>query len=571
MDRRRKPSERMLSAVLREFARTMVTDFPIQGILDQLVERSVEVLPIKGASVRLVWPPGSPGQMAAAGATGAETKAVCTFTLRHGNDRLGTLDLYRDRPGPLNAAATEAAQTLADVAAAYVINTQARAALRASSRRAQEMALQDPLTGLPNRVLFLERLDHAALRRRRSGHVAAVLFVDLDRFKLVNDVYGHRAGDELLVAVARRLTTVLRPGDTLARLAGDEFVVLCEDLDSPAGADAIAARIGAALAAPFRVMGVELAVTASVGIAFLTADTQVAEHLLQDADMAMYQAKRQGGARHQIIDLSEKRRTLWEVNLERELRGATNRGELRLDYQPIVATGDGRMTGVEALLRWAHPSEGLVPPAMLIPIAERSGIINEIGQWVLARACLDFHPGSGRSLTDDVTVAVNISAHQLMVPGFPDMVADVLSDTGSDPQLITFEVTESAFVHDTARGLGVLHELKDLGLRLALDDFGTGYSSLEYLKRFPIDIVKIDRKFVYDLEDDPTSHAIIYTIVELAHVLGMTVVAEGVETAEQHRQLASIGCDFCQGFHFAAPMAHNNLEQLIGSALGAGR
>ncbi|HET9771748.1 MAG TPA: EAL domain-containing protein [Acidimicrobiia bacterium] len=571
MDRRRKPSERKLSAVLREFARTMVTDFPIQGILDQLVGRIVDVLPITGASVRLVWPPGSPRHVAVAGTVDTAAKAVFTFPLRHGDDQLGTLDLYRDRAGPLSAAAREAAQTLADVAAAYVINAQTRTALRASSQRAREVALQDPLTGLPNRVLFLERLDHAARRRSRSKHIAAVLFVDLDRFKLVNDVYGHRAGDELLVAVAERLTTVLRPGDTLARLAGDEFVVLCEDLDTPVRADAIAARIGTALAPPFSVMGVELAVTASVGIAFLTADTQAAEHLLQDADMAMYQAKRQGGARHQIIDLSEKRRTLWEVNLERELRGATGRGELRLDYQPIVATGDGRITGVEALLRWAHPSEGLVPPTMLIPIAERCGLINEIGQWALTRACLDFHPRSGPSLPDNVTVAVNISAHQLMFPGFLGIVADVLSETGSDPQRITFEVTESAFVHDTARALGVLHGLKDLGVRLALDDFGTGYSSLEYLKRFPIDIVKIDRKFVYDLEVDPTSHAIIYTIVELAHVLGMTVVAEGVETAEQHRQLASIGCDFCQGFHFARPMAHDNLEQLIGSALGTGR
>ena len=394
----------------------------------------------------------------------------------------------------------------------------------------------------------------------------AVLFADLDRFKLVNDVYGHRAGDELLVAVAQRLAAVLRPGDTLARLAGDEFVILCEGLDTPARADAIAARIGAEFAAPFQLEVAEIDVTASVGIALLGRDDQRPEELLQDADMAMYQAKRRGGARHQIIDLSEKRRTLQQVNLERDLRGATTRGELHLEYQPIVETGNGRMTGVEALLRWAHPAQGLVGPSALIPIAERSGLINEIGRWVLANACLDRHSGRGPALIDNLTVSANVSGHQLMSPGFPATVAGVLSETGTDPQRVTLEVTESVFVQDSGRALGVLAELKDLGLKIALDDFGTGYSSLQYLKQFPIDIVKIDQRFVCDLEHDPASHAIVYTIVELAHVLGMTAVAEGVETAEQHQQLASIGCDFCQGFYFAHPLPAADLDSLTAPA-----
>jgi diguanylate cyclase (GGDEF)-like protein len=557
-------SDRLLSEVLKEFARTMVTDLPIQGILDQLVKRIVEVLPITGARVTLVPPGAGPRYEAASdgAARALETGvgAAFSFPLRHDNHKLGTLLLYLDRPGALDVATMEAAQTLADVAASYVVNAQTRDVLRDTSDRAQRMVLHDPLTGLPNRVLFLERLDHAVRRSRRSGHTVAVLFADLDRFKLINDVYGHRAGDELLVAVAQRLAAVLRPGDTLARLAGDEFVILCEGLDTPARADAIAARIGAAFAAPFPLEVAEIDVTASVGIALLGRDDQRPEDLLQDADMAMYQAKRRGGARHQIIDLSEKRRTLHQVNLERDLRGAATRGELHLEYQPIVETGDGRMTGVEALLRWAHPGQGLVAPSALVPIAERSGLINEIGRWVLAKACLDRL--SERSLIDNLTVSVNVSGHQLMSPGFPAAVAGVLSDTGTDPQRITLEVTESVFVQDGGRALGVLAELKNLGLKIALDDFGTGYSSLQYLKQFPIDVVKIDQKFVCDLEHDAASHAIVYTIVELAHVLGMTAVAEGVETAEQHQLLASIGCDFCQGFYFARPLPADDLDAL---------
>jgi diguanylate cyclase (GGDEF)-like protein len=610
------PSERLLSEVLREFARTMVTDFPIQRILDHLVQRIVEVLPITGAGVTLITSGAGPSYVAAsderalrleqlqteledgpgratyrtgramaapdlrtedrfgsfaARALDLGLAAVFAFPLRHDTHQLGTLDLYRDTPGPVDGATMDAAQTLADVAAAYIINAQARAALRDSSQRAHRMGLHDPLTGLPNRALFLQRLDHAVLRSSRSGYLAAVLFADLDRFKLINDVYGHRAGDELLVAVAQRLAAVLRPGDTLARLAGDEFVILCEDLDTPERADAIAARITAELSAPFPLEAAEVEVTASVGIAFLGRDDQHAEDLLQDADTAMYQAKRRGGGRHQIIDLSEKRRTLQQVNLERELRGAATRGELRLEYQPIVETGNGRITGVEALLRWAHPSQGLVAPAALVPIAERSGLINEIGRWALAQACLDRHPRDGWSSTDNLMVSVNVSGHQLMVPGFAALVAAVLSDTGTEPHLVTLEVTESVFVQDSGRALGALDELKDLGLKIALDDFGTGYSSLQYLKKFPIDVVKIDQKFVCDLEHDAASHAIVYTIVELAHVLGMTAVAEGVETAGQHRVLTSIGCDFCQGFYFAHPMPADNLDALTNPDAGMRR
>jgi diguanylate cyclase (GGDEF)-like protein len=602
------PSEQQLSNVPSEFARTLVTDFPIQAILDHLVRRIVDVLPITAAGVTLISPDSDPRYVAASDGSAlryeelqtelgegpclaayhtgeavsvadlrgdprfpnfapraleAGLEAVFTFPLRSGEAQLGALDLYRDTPGPLNARAMAAAQTLADVAAAYLLNAQARADLRESSDRSLDMALHDALTGLPNRTLLLERLDHAVRRGRRSGKMAAVLFTDLDRFKLVNDLHGHAVGDELLVAVAQRLTLALRPGDTLARMSGDEFVILCEDLDDSAEVDAIAARVVAAVSTPFVLSAVKVDVTASVGIAFSGRGDELSEQLLRDADTAMYQAKRGGGARHQIVDLREQDRTARRASLEQDLRGALARGELRAVYQPIIATGDGRITGAEALLRWDHPSRGSVAPTLFIPLAEQSGVITGIGRWVLDRACRDRLSRRKTGQTDDLNMSVNVSANQLMAPDFTATVAAVLSGADTDPTMVTLEMTESVFVQDTERALVVLKELKDLGVRLALDDFGTGYSSLTYLKRFPIDIVKIDQDFVADLERDEASYSIVFTVIELAHLLGMTVVAEGVETIGQHEQLVALGCDFCQGFYFARPMSADDLHTLI--------
>ncbi len=602
------PSEQQLSGVLSEFARTMVTDFPIQAILDHLVQRIVDILPITAAGVTLISPGAFPRYVAASDesalrfeklqtelgegpclvayetghavavadlrhetrfplfglrALAAGLVAVFTFPLRNGEERLGALDLYRSTPGSLDAATMEAAQTLADVAAAYLLNAQARADLRDASERSHQTAVHDALTGLPNRTLLLERLDHAVLRGRRSGKLAAVLFADLDRFKLVNDLYGHTAGDQLLVAIGQRLGAVLRPGDTLARLAGDEFVILCEDLDDAAQAEVIAARIGDAIREPINVGGAELDITASVGIAFSGRGDQLSEQILEDADTAMYQAKRKGRGRHQIVDLREQDLAAERAGLLRDLGGAPARGELRTEYQPIVETCDGRVTGVEALVRWAHPSRGLVMPASLVPLAEQAGLITEIGQWVLAKACPDWQRWRNVPQTDDLTLSVNVSAHQLMSPAYAASVEAVLSATDTDPRLVTLEVTESVFVQDSDRALVVLGELKNLGVRLALDDFGTGYSSLTYLKRFPIDILKIDQGFVADLEQDQASRAIVVAVVDLAHTLGMTVVAEGVETAEQHKELASLGCDACQGYYFARPMSAGDVDALM--------
>ena len=603
----RETSETQLSEVLSELARTLLVDFPIQTILDRLVTRIVDVLPISSAGITLISPGLNPRYVAASNeaalrfeqlqtalgegpcvlaygtgqpvlvdnlvtderfpkfsplALDAGLAAVFTFPMHHGRRQLGALDLYRDASGSLDDTALNAAQTLADVAAAYLLNAQARDDLKEASERSNERALHDPLTDLPNRVLLLERLDHAVLRARRSGKIAAILFVDLDRFKLVNDLYGHSVGDDLLVAVAGRLTGTLRSGDTLARLSGDEFVILCEDLNGPAEVDIIATRVVAAIAHPFFSGGHALNVSASIGIAFSGRGDQLSEHILDDADAAMYQAKRSGGGHHQIVDLRELRLADERTSLERDLQGASTRGELHALYQPIVSCGDGCIAGFEALLRWNHPSRGIVMPSVLIPIAERSGYMNEIGRWVLDEACNERQHWQDLDPNARLTISINVSTQQLMAKDFTQLVDHVLGAYDTDPRLLTLEITESVFVEDAERALIVMGELKQLGVSLALDDFGTGYSCLSYLKQFPIDIVKIDKAFIDDLQTDPASGAIVFALIELAHHLGMTVVAEGVETREQHQQLTALSCDFCQGYYFAPPMSAHDADSL---------
>jgi diguanylate cyclase (GGDEF)-like protein len=611
------PSDTQLSDVLCEFARTMLIDFPIQGILDRLVLRIVDVLPVSSAGITLISPGLDPHYVAASSASAlrfeqlqtalgegpcvlayetgqavlvADLRAddrfpkftplaldtglssVFAFPLRHGHHQLGALDLYRDEAGQLSAEAMEAAQTLADVAAAYLLNAQARNDLKEASDRSSERALHDPLTELPNRVLLLERLDHAVLRARRSGKTAAILFVDLDRFKSVNDLYGHSVGDALLVAVAGRIAGTLRTGDTLARLSGDEFVILCEDLNEPAEVDIIAARVVTAIAQPFVTGGHELNMTASIGIAFSGRGDELSEQILDDADAAMYQAKRSGGGHHEIVDLRELHLADERTSLAEALHGASTRGELRALYQPVVSSSDGRIAGFEALLRWEHPTRGIVMPSVLIPIAEQSGQIKELGQWMLEEACTARHHWHDLDPAAHLNISINISAQQLMAQDFAPFVLRALAETDTDPGVVTLEITESVFVEDADRAFVVMSELKQLGVSLALDDFGTGYSSLSYLKRFPIDIVKIDQAFIADLQTDPASGAIVFAIIELAHHLGMTVAAEGVETREQQQQLASLNCDFCQGYYFARPMPAGDVDALLRPEAGrAGR
>ena len=596
-----------LSTVLSEFARTMLTDFPIQGILDHLVKRIVDVLPITAAGVTLIAPGLDPRYVAASDESALRYEklqteldegpclaaygsgeaisvpdlrledrfpafspralesgltAVFTFPLRHDDLQLGALDLYRTSVGPLAPDAMRAAQTLADVAAAYLINAQARSDLQDASDQSREAALRDGLTGLPSRVLMRQLVDRAVRASRRAGTTSAVLFIDLDRFKEVNDTHGHRVGDALLVAVAERLTALLRPGDSLARMSGDEFVALCEDLSDASEVDAIAVRVEAALTAPFPLAGVEVTTSASIGIALTGGGSQTPDELIHDADLAMYRQKRQRSAGRDVLDVRRLRRARRHAGLAHDLPGAVARGELHVEYQPIVHAVDAQLIAVEALLRWTHPARGSVSPSVFIPFAEQSGQIIELGQWVLEQAWTDRHLCQ-QHRAGDIGVAVNVSAHQFMTAGFAQTVATMLERTATDPGLLTLEVTESVFVRDQQRAVVVLNELKDIGVKLALDDFGTGYSSLGYLNTLPIDSVKIDWTFVAKLTDDPDSQRIVTAIIHLAHSLGMTVVSEGVETASQHHELTQLGSDSCQGFYFASPMPATTLNTVI--------
>ena len=596
-----------LSDLLSEFARTMVTNFPIQGILDHLVTRIVDVLPVTGAGVTLIAPGRDPRYVAASDASAlryetlqtelgegpclsayqsgesvsipdlrlddrfvvfgpqavlAGLAAVFTFPLRHEHARLGALDLYRDTPGPLSPESTTAAQTLADVATAYLINAQARADLLDSSERSRKAALHDPLTGLPNRTLILQLLEHAFRAGRRSGKISAVLFMDLDGFKEVNDSYGHRVGDELLVAIGERLTRCLRPGDSLARLSGDEFVILCEDLADASASDPITARLNSELSRPFALSSVQLTVTASIGIAFTGPTTDSPEDLLRDADLSMYRAKRQRGGRHDVLDLRQLHLAGHQAGLARSLPGAIGRDELHLDYQPIVGSGDGRLVGVEALLRWTHPTRGPISPTVFIPFAEQSGQIIELGRWVLEQACADRRLWQQHSVTE-ITMSVNVSAHQFMGAGFAASVQRVLDSTSTHASLLTLEVTEDVLVGDRARALVVLDELREIGVGLALDRFGTGYSSLGYLNTLPVDTIKIDPSFIAKLSHDPSNHEIVTAIIGLAHALGFSVVSAGVENARQYQDVQEMGSDRAQGFYFARPMLASLIDALV--------
>ncbi|MCW2539415.1 MAG: hypothetical protein JWN95_1140 [Frankiales bacterium] len=601
------PSDLQLSSVLSEFARTMATDFPIEAILDHLVTRIVEILPVSGAGVTLIAPGVTPQYIAASDASalrfeqlqtehddgpcllafrsgeavtvsdlcreprfadfrshalGVGLRAVFAFPLRHGTRQLGALDLYRGSPGGLSRPTMAAAQTLADVAAAYLINAQGRVDLEDSSIRLLNTSLHDALTGLPNRVLLMDRLNHAFLRGMRTTKNPGLLFIDFDRFKAVNDAHGHAVGDQLLIAVSERLTPLLRLGDTLARLSGDEFVVLCEDLDDTAQAVAVADRLCGSLAQPFALLDARVELSASIGIAVHdpAKRQRTPEQLLHDADSAMYQAKRDSGSRFKLYDPRQQHLIDRQADLATDLHHALERGQLHTAYQPIVSAADGRVTGMEALLRWSHPTRGAVSPTTLIPIAEQSGLITEIGAWVLSQSWTD---AKRWQYQDPLALSVNVSAHQLMSPGFVATVVDVLASRDADPALLTLEVTESVFVSDNDRALVILQDLHRLGVKLALDDFGTGYASLSYLLRFPIDILKIDRSFITNLGHDTISHVIIRSIIQLAHGLGMTVTAEGVETLEQQQQLIELDCDSCQGYYFARPLPSATLDALM--------
>jgi len=430
----------------------------------------------------------------------------------------------------------------------------------------QRRAFHDSLTGLANRALLRERIQHALIRSPDSVPTALV-FLDLDGFKAVNDTYGHSTGDELLVAVAGRLRMRTRPSDTVARLGGDEFAILMEDIKDASEASAFADRVITALAEPFEIGGREIFVAASLGIA-LRVNGETVEELMRNADLAMYLAK-SGSSGYEVFDPSMHDDLQERVSLAHELHGAIARGELEVHYQPVVALRSGEITGVEALLRWNHPSRGFVPPAIFVPIAEESGLIVSLGQWVLREAAQRLAGWRRMNPERDLIVNVNISPRQLLDRQVVPMVQEVLAETGIDPSGLVLEITEGVLLHDSEAMLQQLEDLKRLGVHLAIDDFGTGFSSLSYLQRVPADVLKIDRAFVGRANDGAEESAVARAIVRLGKTFHMRVVAEGVETREQAEALDEMGCDAAQGYLFARPMPWNEIDRLLGASAPA--
>jgi diguanylate cyclase (GGDEF)-like protein/PAS domain S-box-containing protein len=423
-------------------------------------------------------------------------------------------------------------------------------------------ALHDTLTGLPNRALFLDRLG-LALRRteRRSGSVA-VLFCDLDRFKVVNDSLGHDAGDRLLVDVAGRIVTALRPADTVARFGGDEFTILCEDIAGEIEAATIAQRIVDVFRDPFLLEDGEVFLATSVGIAIARGNDDRAEDLIRDADAAMYRAKERGKGRYEIFDEAMRADAVARLETESALRRAVERGELRLHYQPEVDLATGAVRGFEALVRWDHPARGLLGPNAFIPLAEETGLIVPIGEWVLREAATEAARWATAS-SEPLTLSVNLSARQLAQQDLVAMVRRAMAETGIDPATLCLEITESAVMESGSATTAQLRALKSLGIRLAIDDFGTGFSSLAHLRRFPVDVLKIDGTFVAGLGHEPQDASIAAAVISLAHALGLDTVAEGIETEEQLTILRSLGCDLGQGYLFGRPAPIDETVQLL--------
>ncbi|WP_052665897.1 putative bifunctional diguanylate cyclase/phosphodiesterase [Nitriliruptor alkaliphilus] len=458
---------------------------------------------------------------------------------------------------------------LTDLAAVegVVLNVHEITSRKAAEEALQHQALHDPLTDLPNRSLLLDRLQVALARTDRGSGSVGVIFLDLDRFKLINDSLGHAIGDELLVEVAHRLTALVRPGDTVARLGGDEFVIVIDQVPDDATAQLATRRLLAAFGDPFRLRGRDHVVTASAGLVLAerrTGTDRTPDSLLRDADAAMYQAKEHGRARVERFDGALRERLLRRVQLAQDLRGAIERGELHLDYQPLMTLDGDTVTGVEALLRWTHPAHGAVSPSEFIPVAEDHGLIVPIGRWVLDTALGQLARWS-RSDTAlrNLTVSVNVSVQQLTADDLTATVTRLLATHDIAPERLYLELTESALMTEPEAGRQILGQLRRAGVQLAIDDFGTGYSSLAYLRELPVTTLKIDRSFITRLGSNARDERLVAAIINLAHELDLTVVAEGVETVEQLTELRRRGCDVIQGFHLQRPCPPDELERTL--------
>ncbi len=438
---------------------------------------------------------------------------------------------------------------------------------KAFEQQLTQQAFYDALTGLPNRVLFRDRLEQALVRAGRRKDAVGLLFLDLDNFKLVNDSLGHQVGDKLLVEAAARLRACVRAQDTVARLGGDEFVVVLELLAGEDDALPVAKAIEHQFSRPFKLDSREVIVTASIGIAISDAGREHAESLVRDADLAMYRAKSDGRGRHVLFDPSMHTDSLARLELESDLRHALDHHELRVHYQPIVMMASGEFSEVEALVRWQHPTRGLVSPGEFIPIAEETGLIIPLGLWVLEEACQQVAAWNMQFTTKPpLTLSVNLSPRQFQQPSLVGDVAAALRNSGLPASCLKLEITESVIMRDTNATIRTLWELKDLGLQLAVDDFGTGYSSLSYLKRLSIDVLKIDRSFVGGIGQSQEDTAIVHAIMALAKSLNLKVTGEGIETAEQAALLGEWGCDRGQGYLFSKPLDSQTAGALLGAA-----
>ncbi len=430
-------------------------------------------------------------------------------------------------------------------------------------------ALHDGLTGLPNRTLLMQRIEFTIEHTKRNpGYMYALLFIDLDRFKIVNDSLGHLVGDRLLVAVSKLLKECLRESDIVARLGGDEFVILLDGIRGPQDATAIGDRIQQKLRSPFNFKGQKIFTTASIGIVFSSTGYKNATDILRDADIAMYRAKNKGKARYEIFDRAMYHEAIKQVELENSLRLAIQRNEFVLHYQPIMSLDNSTLVGFEALIRWQHPTRGFISPVEFIPIAEDTGLILDIGEWLLREACQQLQQWQQEFAFNpqvaSLKMSINLASQQLQEPQFINKLDRILQETGLDGNSLGLEITESVLIEPGGSVQKTLNQIRNRNIKLSIDDFGTGYSSLSYLRRFPIDNLKIDRSFIEQMNSDVENFEIVRLIITLAKTLGMDAISEGVETAQQLKQLKALGCELGQGFLFAKPLTPQDVEALLG-------